>query len=240
MYEGKEGSELIAAIKKSSLAAAGLFKWASATDKYYDIFKTVEPKKKLAEDMQKAKDKAEAELKVTLAALQEVTEQLGELNAKKKKKQDELDILLKRQAEMARKLSAASKLITGLGSEQKRWTAQNEENKADKVKLAGDCLTASAFLSYSGPFNFVLRKKMIFDHWKNDLIEKDIPNKDGFSLSNFLSSDVEISRWSAEGLPSDELSVQNGILTNFASRYPLCIDPQMQAVNWIKAKEAKN
>lgn len=106
--------------------------------------------------------------------------------------------------------------------------------------MLGDCLTASAFLSYSGPFNFVLRKKMIFDHWKNDLVEKEVPNKEAFSLSLFLSSDVEISRWSAEGLPSDELSVQNGILTNFASRYPLCIDPQMQAVSWIKAKEAKH
>mmetsp|Transcript_20375 Transcript_20375/g.27562 ORF Transcript_20375/g.27562 Transcript_20375/m.27562 type:complete len:149 (+) Transcript_20375:1474-1920(+) len=81
---------------------------------------------------------------------------------------------------------------------------------------------------------------MIFDHWKQDLIEKQIPNKDTFSLQLFLSSDVEVSRWSAEGLPSDELSIQNGILTNFASRYPLCIDPQMQAVSWIKAKEAKN
>ena len=141
---------------------------------------------------------------------------------------------------MARKLNAASKLITGLGSEQKRWTLQNEENKVDKLKLVGDCLTASSFLSYSGPFNFVLRKKMIFDHWKVDLIEKDLPNKENFSLSTFLSSDVEISRWASEGLPSDELSVQNGILTNFASRYPLCIDPQMQAVSWIKSKESKN
>ena len=71
-------------------------------------------------------------------------------------------------------------------------------------------------------------------------MEKEIPNKDAFNLQTFLSSDVEVSRWSAEGLPSDELSVQNGILTNFASRYPLCIDPQMQAVTWIKAKEVKN
>ena len=33
--------------------------------------------------------------------------------------------------------------------------------------------------------------------------------------------------------------MQNGILTTRASRFPLCIDPQMQAVNWIKRREGK-
>jgi len=48
---GAEGSELNAAIKSKSSSAAGLFKWAAATDEYYDIFREVEPKKKLAEKM---------------------------------------------------------------------------------------------------------------------------------------------------------------------------------------------
>lgn len=50
---------------------------------------------------------------------------------------------------------------------------------------------------------------------------------------------METTQWSSEGLPSDELSVQNGILTVRANRWPLCIDPQMQAVNWIKRREGK-
>lgn len=47
-------------------------------------------------------------------------------------------------------------------------------------------------------------------------------------------------RWDSEGLPPDELSVQNGILTTRGSRFPLCIDPQQQALNWIKKREGKN
>jgi hypothetical protein len=54
-----------------------------------------------------------------------------------------------------------------------------------------------------------------------------------------LTSDVETTQWSSEGLPSDELSIQNGILTMRANRWPLAIDPQMQAVNWIKSREGK-
>lgn len=110
----------------------------------------------------------------------------------------------------------------------------------DKVKLVGDCLSGSAFLSYCGAFNYELRKKMIYDHWKLELINRGIPNKEDFKLEKFLTNDVEMSRWASEGLPGDELSIQNGILTKNASRWPLCVDPQMQAVVWIKEKEKKS
>lgn len=80
---------------------------------------------------------------------------------------------------------------------------------------------------------------MLFEHWKVDLTEKDLPNKPSFKLEQFLTDDVEISRWASQGLPTDDLSVQNGILTKMASRWPLCIDPQMQAIKWIKTKESQ-
>lgn len=77
----------------------------------------------------------------------------------------------------------------------------------DKVKLVGDCLSGSSFLSYCGAFNFDLRKKMVYEHWKNDLIQKNIPSKENFRLEKFLTNDVEMSKWASEGLPGDELSI---------------------------------
>jgi len=43
-----------------------------------------------------------------------------------------------------------------------------------------------------------------------------------------LTNEVEMTEWASQGLPSDDLSIQNGILTVRANRWPLCIDPQMQ------------
>jgi dynein heavy chain, axonemal len=194
-------------MKAKSLAAGGLYSWCESTLKCYDINKEVEPKKQKAREMKAQKEKGEKELAETEANLAQLNESLAILNAKKKENQDELNELQRKSAEMTRKLNAASQLITGLGSEQTRWTQDMELIKIDKVKLVGDCLTGSAFLSYCGPFNSILRQKMIFETWKQDLINKELPNKEDFQLATFLSNDVEISQWNADGLPADELSI---------------------------------
>ena len=53
-------------------------------------------------------------------------------------------------------------------------------------------------------------------------------------MANVLGNDVKLRQWAVAGLPSDNLSVENGIIMFGSRRWPLMIDPQTQANKFIK------
>ncbi|XP_015274779.1 PREDICTED: dynein heavy chain 10, axonemal [Gekko japonicus] len=223
-----------------SRAGLGMLKFVEAVMSYCDVFKEVKPKREKVARLERNFFLSKRELEKIQAELLAIQNELKALGDKyeaaireKQQLQEEAEI-------MERRLIAADKLISGLGSENIRWTNDLEELKKRRVKLLGDCLLCAAFLSYEGAFTWEFRDEMIKGVWQKDVRIRDIPLSQPFRLENLLTDEVEISRWGSQGLPPDELSVQNGILTTRASRFPLCIDPQQQALNWIKRKEEKN
>lgn len=54
-----------------------------------------------------------------------------------------------------------------------------------------------------------------------------------------MGDPVTMRGWCIYGLPTDNTSGENGLLTTKAERWGLCIDPQMQANKWIKNMNKK-
>ena len=54
-----------------------------------------------------------------------------------------------------------------------------------------------------------------------------------------MGSPVEVREWQLHGLPADSVSTNSAILVTRGRRWPLMIDPQMQANKWIKQTNQK-
>lgn len=76
--------------------------------------------------------------------------------------------------------------------------------------------------------------------WLGECIQKKIPISDDFNIIKVMGNPVTIREWNHKGLPTDTVSVENGILTTKSSRWPLMIDPQQQANKWIKNLEKEH
>ena len=219
-------------------SCALLLCWVDAVKMLYDINQIVSPLKKTVQDLKVKKKIKEKELKETTDLLVVLNEELKKLTDKKKVKEEILSDLTFKVETMERKLSAAERLITDLGEEEVRWSQDMKELKSREKYLEGECMLAAGFLSYFGPFEQDFRARMLTQHDK-DLGARGIQVRTDFRLEELLSSEVESAEWNSQGLPLDELSIQNGILTLQSSRYPFCIDPQLQAVEWLKKREGK-
>lgn len=55
------------------------------------------------------------------------------------------------------------------------------------------------------------------------------------SVVKFLVDESQITDWQIEGLPSDDHSVQNGIIITRTTKYPLLVDPQGQGLQWLRS-----
>ncbi|KAI8814786.1 dynein heavy chain and region D6 of dynein motor-domain-containing protein [Cladochytrium replicatum] len=225
-------------MQEISSAGAGLLKFVLAVVGYSNVARTIAPKRAAVATLEKNLALSKAEFEKITKELKRLNDELSTLQQSfHQAKAEQLE--LKEMAEiMERRLIAADKLISGLGSERVRWGKDLELLKEQRIQLLGDCLLVSGFLSYTGAFNWELRTHLIHKIWLVDLNELTIPLSPNFKVEKLLLTDVEMSRWAQEGLPADELSIQNGILTTKASRFPLCIDPQQQALSWIKRREA--
>jgi dynein heavy chain len=226
-------------VGKVSTAAKSLCMWVIAMDTYSGVSKTVEPKKKQLKEAEETLGVVMSELKEKEDSLKAVTDKVAALQAQLKEAQDESERLIAEAALTEARLGRAAILTGALGAEASRWTEEVASIGGEIELLVGDVFLSASCVSYFGAFDSVYRNR-ITTLWRDGCVERAIPCSAEFSLPKVLGVPVTIRQWNLEGLPSDSLSTENGILVTSAKRWPLMIDPQQQASKWVRNMEQTN
>lgn len=225
--------------KKVCGDVAGLLSWTCAMVTFFGINKEVLPLKANLASQEARLEVANSDLAVAQSQLDEKQKELDVVQAMYDAAMSEKQALVDDAEACRRKMSNATALIEGLAGEKTRWTEASKNFDSQIKRLVGDVLLATGFLSYAGPFNQEFRNRMV-KTWKNSMNQVQIPFSDDLNIVSMLVDNATISEWNLQGLPNDELSIQNGLIVNKAARYPLLIDPQGQGKTWIKNREKKN
>ncbi|CAB1349768.1 unnamed protein product [Coregonus sp. 'balchen'] len=201
---------------------AGLCSWTEAMKDFFSINKEVLP---LKGELSRAQEQLDAKQR-----------ELDEVQALYDAAMREKQTLMDDATACRRKMANATALIDGLGGEKIRWTQSSALFQTQIRHLVGDVLLATGFLSYAGPFNQEYRN-LLLQLWRKEMSTHHIPYSDELNVISMLVDNATVGEWNLQGLPNDDLSIQNGIIVTKASRYPLLIDPQGQGKIWIKNRE---
>jgi dynein heavy chain len=78
--------------------------------------------------------------------------------------------------------------------------------------LVGNIILAAGYISYVGPFTSKYRDSLL-KKWMKFAASKKIPYSHDFGVQRILGDPVLIREWSIQGLPADDLSIENGIIS---------------------------
>ncbi|EGR30170.1 hypothetical protein IMG5_139330 [Ichthyophthirius multifiliis] len=220
-------------------AAKAICEWVIAVANFTEVNKLIQAKKSVVDKMNVELDKANKELAIKQGELMKVEEKVGKLEREYNENKQEKDRLDQDIQKTADRLVRAEELTVGLADEQVRWK-ETVESLGGQIKLLlADVFVASASVTYYGPFTGTYRENLV-QKWLEKCQAEQIQTSENYSLDQVFGEPVEIRNWNAKGLPSDSVSVNNGILVHTCRSFPLLIDPQLQASRWIKNLQQQN
>jgi dynein heavy chain len=221
------------AVRKSSVACEAICMWVRAMYKYHFVAKAVEPKRQALAQAQTELDETMAILKDAQERLDGVMARLKELELNFNKAVAKKDELANQVIQCQTRLDSAMKLIGGLGGEEVRWNEAVARLSHSIENVVGDVIVSAGTIAYLGAFTGDFRSSLC-EQWREKMESISLNHTEGVNINVTLAEPVRVRQWNIWGLPTDEVSTENGVVIDKARRWPLCIDPQTQANRFIK------
>ena len=217
-------------IQRVSVAAAPLASWVKAQIRYSLVIEKIEPLEAELEEEVTKLEQSQKRLQRCEDELKEIDDRVASLKKEFSSRTAEAERLKSNLSLAGSTLDKAEKLIGQLSGEQARWKITSGQLRSDLDKLPMKMILAAGFTTYLAKTPEDVRSNMI-SKWQ------DIIGIGGsFEFKRVMSTESELLQWKSVGLPSDDLSQENGLVISHASdRVPFIIDPASAATDWLKS-----
>ena len=227
LLQAKKRSFESATAKRASAAAVPLAAWVKANVRYSYVLEKIGPleaeQAELVQNLEKSEKKL-AKLAKVLEALDEKVHQMKTRFEVLTTDAAKIRIEVEKEEEI---ITTAENLVGKLEGEHKRWSDQVEELAGELKQLPWKSLLAGAFITYLSKAPEDERRCKLAEWLEHTGLES-------FNLRQFLSTESEQLKWKAEGLPSDDVSIENALMILQGELVPFLIDPSQRATEWVK------
>lgn len=229
----------VEAVMRSSRACGPLFQWAESQIKYSSVYNRIQPLRDEVEQLEGEARSVKEKLETVEAEVESLEASISQYKTDYAVLIRDVEALKAEMESVTTKVDRAESLLASLGHESQRWQKSSDGFQAILKSLLGDGLLMAAFLTYSGFFDFK-RRSLLLDRWKKTLESLGIEFRNDLGLIESLSKASTRLHWQSDGLPGDQLSMENGVILDHAVRFPLVIDPSGHAITFIMNKHKVN
>lgn len=223
-------------VGKVSVACRSLCLWVLALEHYNEVYKMVKPKQARVQEAKDALQLAQDSLAKKQSSLQKIQKHLELIQKQYQDSVNQREALKQRQIITELRLQRASVLISALVDEKVRWQESVKVLDGKLKGLVGNTLVGAAAVAYLGPLTTAYRRDLLLE-WTAMCKHSHVPISLHFDLIHNIAEAYEIMKWYNNGLPRDRHSTENAIFVKKARKWPLFVDPQYQAVSWVKEME---
>ena len=220
-------------VNRASKACGPLVQWVQAQVNFSAILDRVGPLRDEAQKLEEETLQTRAEAQAIQNTITKLEDSIETYKSEYAVLISETGAIKDEMEKVENKVTRSVKLLDSLSSERGRWEESSKSFETQIGTLVGDVLVAAAFLAYCGLYDQQYRKAMT-DDWLNQLSLSNISHKVHNPVVEYLSSADERLKWSANGLPIDELCNENAIILERFTRYPLIIDPSGRATEFLQ------
>ncbi|KAH3668236.1 hypothetical protein OGAPHI_001990 [Ogataea philodendri] len=219
-------------VNRASKACGPLLLWVEAQLRYASVIEKVQPLK----DEVRALENELVDTKAKLIALDGMIQDLEQSIEDYKEKYSEVirqsEKIKTEMQDVENKVERSTMLLESLRDEKDRWGSSVVDFQKQRDCLVGNTLLGTAYMSYLGTYSELERRKYS-ESWKSILSQYSIAYEPTLDFKSWALKPDQEYIWQQNGLPNDELFIENTMMLSKDERYPFILDPSGLMINFL-------